>query len=252
MQGMLEESKKRDAEVRREVREAEERVGKVRGEVAAVMDRVVKETEGKFRRVLTLDAQVGSLKQEHELLRLRRMKDDQVMQEERAKLERRLVKAERSLEESREKLQVVYRGFNREVGGIRDTIDQMRGPLVCETRNAQKENEALLREIGRTQNINREIIGGKSAQISPSKSLMQPNSPMAEAERAFKDYISSSQLSTQVLSLKVKPPQLKMESTGMSLNDLQQPAKPKKQAKRRIFTSQGRRNPKIKLNPNFS
>ena len=163
MQGMLEESKKRDAEVRREVREAEERVGKVRGEVAAVMDRVVKETEGKFRRVLTLDAQVGSLKQEHELLRLRRMKDDQVMQEERAKLERRLVKAERSLEESREKLQVVYRGFNREVGGIRDTIDQMRGPLVCETRNAQKENEALLREIGRTQNINREIIGGKSA-----------------------------------------------------------------------------------------
>ena len=252
MQGMLEESKKRDAEVRREVREAEERVGKVRGEVAAVMDRVVKETEGKFRRVLTLDAQVGSLKQEHELLRLRRMKDDQVMQEERAKLERRLVKAERSLEESREKLQVVYRGFNREVGGIRDTIDQMRGPLVCETRNAQKENEALLREIGRTQNINREIIGGKSAQISPSKSLMQPNSPMAEAERAFKDYISSSQLSTQVLSLKVKPPQLKMESTGMSLNDLQQPAKPKKQAKRRIYTSQGRRNPKIKLNPNFS
>ena len=95
----MEESKKRDAEVRREVREAEERVGKVRGEVAAVMDRVVKETEGKFRRVLTLDAQVGSLKQEQELLRLRRMKDDQVMQEERAKLERRLVKAERSLEE---------------------------------------------------------------------------------------------------------------------------------------------------------
>jgi hypothetical protein len=94
------------------------------------------------------------------------MKDEQVLQEERAKLERRLVKAERSIEESREKLQVVYRGFNREVGGIRDTIDQMRGPLVCETRNAQKENEALLREIGRTQNINREIIV-KSAQMSP-------------------------------------------------------------------------------------
>jgi tryptophanyl-tRNA synthetase len=56
MQGMLEECKKRDAEVRKDVREAEERVGKVKGEVAAVMDRVVKETEGKFRRVLTLDA----------------------------------------------------------------------------------------------------------------------------------------------------------------------------------------------------
>ena len=81
---------------------------------------------------------------------------------------------------------------------------------------------------------------------------MQPNSPMGEAERAFKDYISSTQLSTQGLSLKVKPPQLKMESTGMSLNDLPQPAKPKKPAKRRIYTSQGRRNPKIKLNPNFS
>jgi hypothetical protein len=56
MQAMLEECKKRDAEVRKEVREAEERVGKVKGEVAAVMDRVVRETEGKFRRVLTLDA----------------------------------------------------------------------------------------------------------------------------------------------------------------------------------------------------
>lgn len=56
MQAMLEECKKRDAEVRKEVREAEERVAKVKGEVAAVMDRVVKETEGKFRRVLTLDA----------------------------------------------------------------------------------------------------------------------------------------------------------------------------------------------------
>ena len=97
---------------------------------------------------------------------MKRMKDDQVLQEERAKLERRLVKAERSIEESREKLQVVYRGFTRELGGIRDTIDQMRGPLVCENRNAQKENEALLREIGRTQNINREIIV-KSAQMSP-------------------------------------------------------------------------------------
>ena len=56
MQAMLEECKKRDAEVRKDVKEAEERVGKVKGEVAAVMDRVVKETEGKFRRVLTLDA----------------------------------------------------------------------------------------------------------------------------------------------------------------------------------------------------
>jgi len=32
------------------------------------------------------------------------MKDEQLMQEERAKLERRLVKAERSIEEVREKL----------------------------------------------------------------------------------------------------------------------------------------------------
>ena len=76
MQAMLEECKKRDAEVRKEVKEAEERVGKVKGDVAAVMDRVVKETEGKFRRVLTLDAQIGSLKQELDLLRLKRMKDD--------------------------------------------------------------------------------------------------------------------------------------------------------------------------------
>lgn len=76
MQAMLEECKKRDAEVRKEVKEAEERVGKVKGDVAAVMDRVVKETEGKFRRVLTLDAQIGSLKQELDLIRLRRMKDD--------------------------------------------------------------------------------------------------------------------------------------------------------------------------------
>lgn len=76
MQAMLEECKKRDAEVRKEVKEAEERVGKVKGDVAAVMDRVVKETEGKFRRVLTLDAQIGSLKQELDLIRLKRMKDD--------------------------------------------------------------------------------------------------------------------------------------------------------------------------------
>ena len=76
MQAMLEECKKRDVEVRKEVKEAEERVGKVKGDVAAVMDRVVKETEGKFRRVLTLDAQIGSLKQELDLIRLRRMKDD--------------------------------------------------------------------------------------------------------------------------------------------------------------------------------
>ena len=76
MQAMLEECKKRDSEVRKEVKEAEERVGKVKGDVAAVMDRVVKETEGKFRRVLTLDAQIGSLKQELDLIRLKRMKDD--------------------------------------------------------------------------------------------------------------------------------------------------------------------------------
>ena len=37
-------------------------------------------------------------------------------------------------------------------------IDQIKGPLVSETRNAQRENEALMREIGRTQNINREIL----------------------------------------------------------------------------------------------
>ena len=51
------------------------------------------------------------------------MKDEQALQEERAKLERRLVKAERATEEVREKLQVMYRGFDREMGSVRDIID---------------------------------------------------------------------------------------------------------------------------------
>jgi hypothetical protein len=94
----------------------------------------------------------------------------------------------------------------------------MRGPLVCETRNAIKENEALLREIDRTQTVNREIIN-RSAQVSPVQE--RPISPLSEAERAYKEYASTN-LSTQ--AFKIRPSTLKLEqpesTTGMSSNDL--------------------------------
>ncbi len=48
--------------MRREAREAEEKFTKMKNELIGVIDKVQKETEVKFKRVLTLDAQVGSLK----------------------------------------------------------------------------------------------------------------------------------------------------------------------------------------------
>jgi len=36
----------------------------------------------------------------------------------------------------------------------------MKGPLMVEVMNSVKENQALMRELGRTQTINRDIITG--------------------------------------------------------------------------------------------
>jgi len=72
------------------------------------------------------------------------------MQEEKSRIEKRLIRNERNVEETMEKLQTVYRGFNKEVNQMRERMEDMRGPLVDEARNALQENKALLREIGRT------------------------------------------------------------------------------------------------------
>ena len=78
----------------------------------------------------------------------------------------KIVKNERLIEDLELRLDDLSSTYATELRTLQHQVRTLEGPLISETKNAQKENEALIREIDRTQNINREILV-MSTEIKP-------------------------------------------------------------------------------------
>lgn len=70
----------------------------------------------------------------------------------------KVVRSERLIEDLELRLEDLVATYTTELRTLQHQIKSLEGPLISETKNAQRENEALIREIDRTQNINREIL----------------------------------------------------------------------------------------------
>ena len=78
----------------------------------------------------------------------------------------KIVKNERLIEDLELRLDDLSSSYASELRTLQHQVRTLEGPLISETKNAQKENEALIREIDRTQSINREILV-MSTEIKP-------------------------------------------------------------------------------------
>ena len=116
-----------------------------------------KEIDTKFKRVMIIESQISNVKQEIELLRMKRLKDENCAKEDKNEMKARLVKAEKGVEVVWEKMHKLTVKQVMEMAVVMKEIEEMRGPFMNTLTDANKENEVLLREIGRTQTINRDI-----------------------------------------------------------------------------------------------
>lgn len=62
----------------------------------------------------------------------------------------KVVKNERLIEDLELKIEDLVATYSTELRTLHHQIKTLEGPLISETKNAQKENEALIREIDRT------------------------------------------------------------------------------------------------------
>ena len=70
----------------------------------------------------------------------------------------KIVKNERLIEDLQVRLEELVGTYTTELRELHHQVKTIKGSLISETKKAQKENEALIREIDRTQNINREML----------------------------------------------------------------------------------------------
>ena len=79
----------------------------------------------------------------------------------------KIVKNERLIEDLEIRVEELVGTYTSELRALHHQVKTLEGPIIYETKKAQKENEALIREIDRTQNINREILV-LSTEIKPT------------------------------------------------------------------------------------
>lgn len=70
----------------------------------------------------------------------------------------KVARSERLIEDLELRLEDLVATYTTELRTLQHQIKSLEGPLISETEKALRENEALIREIDRTQNINREIL----------------------------------------------------------------------------------------------
>lgn len=75
-----------------------------RTQLMHTIERVQKETDLKFRRIMVIETQIAGVKQEIDLLRVKRIKDETRFKEESAAQLARIARAERGVEEMRNKV----------------------------------------------------------------------------------------------------------------------------------------------------
>lgn len=126
---------------------------------------------------MVIESQIGGVKQELDLIKVKRVKDDQALKEERAEFNRRIKKAERVANEGRDLVTGDQKELRRQMVLLRQEVQDMKGPLMVEVMNSVKENQALMRELGRTQTINRDIITG-AIPVTPVNSNKEDQSEL--------------------------------------------------------------------------
>jgi len=88
---------------------------------------------------------------------------------------------EKDVEETLKELAKLKRTHEEDIVFLNKKVDSQNGPLKIALENAKKESEALIREIGRTQDINRlmlaEHIMARRATTPTSNDAMPANTP---------------------------------------------------------------------------
>lgn len=123
-----------------------------------VLEKAEKKADAKFKRLTVMESSINGVKQEIDLIRINRLKEAQVMKEEKSQMMSKITKNERLIEDLEFKVEDIVCTYTTDLRNLQHQLKCLEGPILNETKKAQRENEALIREIDRTQTINREIL----------------------------------------------------------------------------------------------
>lgn len=126
---------------------------------------------------MIIESQISIVQQEVELLRKTKLKDETQAKEDKNEMKARLMKAEKGVEVVWEKMHKQKVRQVMDLGVLMKEIEEMRGPFMNTLNDAQKENEVLQREIGRTQTINRDITLQNNQNVIDACSTKKAKSP---------------------------------------------------------------------------
>jgi hypothetical protein len=98
---------------------------------------------------------------------------------------------EKNLEISKVQIEEVIDDHQKEITSIVYQVEDIKGPVMTTVANTKKESETLMRELGRAQVINREIVNERAA-LDPS-AILRSTTPIASISKEdFSDYPVSS------------------------------------------------------------
>ena len=141
--------------------ERERNLEVAKAQLISAFEKSQKEQDAKLKRLLVIESSIQSLRTDVEFLKHAKSKEDSKMKLQHSGLVERILKLEKEADEVTREIKVVASRHEENVVFLNRKVDSLNGPLKVALDNAQRENEALIREIGRTQDINRIIVAEK-------------------------------------------------------------------------------------------
>ncbi|TNV85255.1 hypothetical protein FGO68_gene16921 [Halteria grandinella] len=178
-------------------------------------EKVQKETDAKFKRLMIIESQISGVKQEIDVMKVKRLKDESKQNEINNTVKVNLQRVERALEEAKESIRMVIDEHESQITQIVMDIEEIKGPVMITVADAQKENQALMRELGRAQTINRDLTIERvnaADQSAIMRSTMTTPMLKERDETSGKRVLQSGAVSVQSRRAIVKRKQLNMSA----------------------------------------
>ena len=131
---------------------------RLKQEMKEIYGKMQSDTDLKFKKLVVLDNQLTQLKQEQDVLRVKRTKENSQQNQDLTKLIGRLVKTEKDLVDLRQGIQALSQDQISKMSKVNKDLEYLKGPFMTEYTNIKRENEAIFRELERSQLETREML----------------------------------------------------------------------------------------------
>eukprot|EP00347_Sterkiella_histriomuscorum_P012841 403367021 len=154
-------SKVQHQKILEEYEQIEQSVVIMKKEMKEFYSKIQNDTDLKFKKLVQIDTQLNMLKQEQDVMRNKKTKEDSMQKEDQSKLMSKIVKIDKSLQDQKDYLLKIQKEQELKIKQIESQIEYLRGPFFNDIKNIKNENQGLIRELNRTQNENREMLFDK-------------------------------------------------------------------------------------------